>query len=84
MVECDKIFPCRFHLTHKPARKRKRTIRWVFRPKRGLWEGIRGTRMDFGITKAYFQIWITRIGCHSHILETWIGVLSPIHLSHPI
>jgi hypothetical protein len=27
MVECDKIFPCRFHLTHKPARKRKRTIR---------------------------------------------------------
>jgi hypothetical protein len=41
MGDCDKISPCRFHLTHKPARKRKRkrTIRWVFRSRRGLWKG---------------------------------------------
>jgi hypothetical protein len=27
MVLCDKLIPCRFHLTHKPTRKRRRTIR---------------------------------------------------------
>jgi hypothetical protein len=26
-VECDKRVPCRFHFIHKPARKRRRTVR---------------------------------------------------------
>jgi len=35
LIECDRRVPCRFHFTHRPSRKRKRTIRWVSEAKQG-------------------------------------------------